>query len=283
MSARRSPNAQFQAAHVVTGGSMCLYRNDQNRRFDADDQHVITELWELPSDIPDAYTRLEAAERRLAAEHVFAWHPEFGYLSPFPDHCGTGLHVWAEFHLEGLNLIGDLQPVRAGIEAMRMTFHGVDADGIHNAGHIFRIWNNATLGLPERKLVRRVMRTFEDLVTQELYARQMLIEDTPRIFEDSIMRALAILQSARLLGDAMRSFDERCAKGIEPDEEAIRGYLERSLMLVTALSPGIGYDKAAEVAKYAHTKNLSLREAVLALGVLSGEEFDRIVDPKKMV
>ena len=199
MSARRGPNSQFQAAHVVTGGSMCLYRNDQNRRFDADDQHVITELWELPLDIPDAYTRLEAAERRLAAEHVFAWHPEFGYLSPFPDHCGTGLHVWAEFHLEGLNLIGDLQPVRAGIEAMRMTFHGVDADGIHNAGHIFRIWNNATLGLPERKLVRRVMRTFDDLVTQELYARQMLIEDTPRIFEDSIMRALAILRSARLL------------------------------------------------------------------------------------
>ncbi len=199
MSACRGQSSQFQANHVVTGGSMCLYRNDQGRRFDADDQHVITELWELPSDIPDAYTRLEAAERRLAAEHVFAWHPEFGYLSPFPEHCGTGLHVWAEFHLEGLNLIGDLQPVRAGIEAMRMTFHGVDADGIHNAGHIFRIWNNATLGLSERKLVRRVMRTFEDLVTQELYARQMLIEDTPRIFEDSIMRALAILRSARLL------------------------------------------------------------------------------------
>ena len=199
MSARRGPNSQFQPTHVVTGGSMCLYRNDQDRRFGTDDQHVITELWELPSDIPDAYTRLEAAERRLAAEHVFAWHPEFGYLSPFPEHCGTGLHVWAEFHLEGLSLIGDLQPVRAGIEAMRMTFHGVDADGIRNAGHIFRIWNNATLGMPERKLVRRVMRTFEDLVTQELYARQMLIEDSPRIFEDSVMRALAILRSARLL------------------------------------------------------------------------------------
>lgn len=199
MSARRGKELPFKASDVVTGGSMCLYRNDQGRRFDSDDQHVITELWELPSDIPDAYTRLEAAERRLAAEHVFAWHPEFGYLSPFPDHCGTGLHVWAEFHLEGLSLIGDLQPVRAGIEAMRMTFHGVDADGIHNAGHIFRIWNNATLGLPERKLVRRVMRTFEDLVTQELYARQMLIDDMPRVFEDSVMRALAILRSARLL------------------------------------------------------------------------------------
>ncbi len=199
MSSRRGKESQFKASDVVAGGSMCLYRNDQGRRFDSDDQHVITELWELPSDIPDAYTRLEAAERRLAAEHVFAWHPEFGYLSPFPDHCGTGLHVWAEFHLEGLSLIGDLQPVRAGIEAMRMTFHGVDADGIHNAGHLFRIWNNATLGLPERKLVRRVMRTFEDLVTQELYARQMLVEDTPRVFEDSVMRALAILRSARLL------------------------------------------------------------------------------------
>jgi fumarate hydratase class II len=91
------------------------------------------------------------------------------------------------------------------------------------------------------------------------------------------------LQSARLLGDAMRSFDERCARGIEPDREAIAAHLERSLMLVTALSPVIGYDKAAEVAKRAHEKNISLREAVSEMGLLSDEEFDRIVDPKKMV
>jgi len=93
----------------------------------------------------------------------------------------------------------------------------------------------------------------------------------------------AFLQSARLLGDAMRSFNIRCAKGIEPNEEVIRSHLERSLMLVTALSPVIGYDRAAEIARTAYEKNLSLREAVVESGTLPEEEFDRIVDPEKMV
>ena len=199
MSARRGPGSSFRPADIIAGGSICLYRNDQDRPFGDEDQHMLTETWALPSDIPDAYTRLEAAEHRLATDHAFAWHPEFGYLSPFPEHCGTGLHVWAEFHLEGLHLIGDLSPVRAGLEAVRMTIQGIDADGLHSVGHVFRVWNNATLGLPERKLVRRVMRVFEDLMQQELYARQILVEDSPRIFEDSVMRALAILKSARLL------------------------------------------------------------------------------------
>ena len=199
MSARRSSRSLFLPTDVIAGGSICLYRNDRDRPFGNEDQHVLTETWELPPDIPDAYTRLEAAERQLATDHAFAWHPEFGYLSPFPEHCGTGIHVWAEFHLEGLHLIGDLSPVRAGLEAVRMTAQGIDADGLRNAGHVFRVWNNATLGLPERKLVRRVMNVFADLVQQEIYARQMLVEDSPRIFEDSVMRALAILRSARLL------------------------------------------------------------------------------------
>lgn len=199
MSARHTSRDTFRPADVIAGGSICLYRNDQDRPFGDEDQHVLTETWSLPSDIPDAYTRLEAAERRLAANHAFAWHPEFGYLSPFPEHCGTGLHVWAELHLEGLHLIGDLSPVRAGLEAVRMTAQGIDADGMRSAGHVFRVWNNATLGLPERKLVRRVMRVLEDLVQQELYARQALVEDSPRVFKDSVMRALAILRAACLL------------------------------------------------------------------------------------
>ena len=199
MSARRNSRLRAQFPDVVAGGSICLYRNDQGRSFEAEDQYTLTEKWETPDDIPDAYTRLEAAERKLAASHEFAWHPEFGYLSPFPDHCGTGLHIWAEFHLEGLHIIGDLPSVRAGLEALRMSVQGVDADGLHSAGHLFRIWNAATLGLPERKLIRRVMRVFDDLATQELYARQMLVEESPRIFEDAVMRALAVLRHARLL------------------------------------------------------------------------------------
>ncbi|MBQ3107069.1 MAG: class II fumarate hydratase, partial [Firmicutes bacterium] len=92
------------------------------------------------------------------------------------------------------------------------------------------------------------------------------------------------LQSAGLLADAMDSFNERCAKGIRPNEEVIRRNLERSLMLVTALSPVIGYDKAAEVAKFAHKNGLSLKEAAVEqLGLLTAEAFDAAVDPRKMV
>ena len=105
-------------------------------------------------------------------------------------------------------------------------------------------------------------------------------------FELNVFKPIIIydyLQSARLLADACRSFTEHLVKGIEPDGERISWFLGRSLMLVTALSPAIGYDKAAEVAHKAHAENKTLREACLELGFLSGEEFDRLVRPEKML
>ena len=91
------------------------------------------------------------------------------------------------------------------------------------------------------------------------------------------------LQSVRLLADAMRSFDERCVSGIKPVREKMQEYLERSLMLVTVLSPRIGYEKAAEIAQKAHREDLSLREACLTLGYLSADEFDAVFRPEEMV
>jgi fumarate hydratase class II len=91
------------------------------------------------------------------------------------------------------------------------------------------------------------------------------------------------LQSVRLLADAMDTFDTHCAAGIEPDTRRIEELVNRSLMLVTALAPHIGYDAAAEIAKKAHREGTTLKEAALALGYVSGEEFDRWVDPGKMV
>jgi fumarate hydratase class II len=95
--------------------------------------------------------------------------------------------------------------------------------------------------------------------------------------------AYNLLQSARLLGDAAASFELRCVRGIRADHQRIAELRDRSLMLVTVLSPQIGYDKAAEIAKKAHTEGTTLREACLALGYLTGAEFDRIVDPSRMV
>jgi fumarate hydratase class II len=95
--------------------------------------------------------------------------------------------------------------------------------------------------------------------------------------------AYDMLQSIRLVADAARSFTDHCVTGIRANEPRIRELMERSLMLVTALAPEIGYDKAAEIAKTAHANGTTLREEAIRLGYVTGEEFDRLVRPEKMV
>ena len=105
-------------------------------------------------------------------------------------------------------------------------------------------------------------------------------------FELNVYRpvmAYNIIQSIRLLAEASVSFADNCISGIEANEERIHANLHNSLMLVTALNPHIGYDKAAEVAKKAHKENTTLREAIIDLGYMSSEDFDKLVDPKDMI
>jgi fumarate hydratase class II len=97
------------------------------------------------------------------------------------------------------------------------------------------------------------------------------------------MMAYNLLQSIQLLGDSCASFDERCARGIEPDREVIDDKLRKSLMLVTALNPHVGYDNAAKIAKHAYEKKMTLRESAEDLGLMKGEDFDAAVKPEKMV
>ena len=104
-------------------------------------------------------------------------------------------------------------------------------------------------------------------------------------FELNVFKPVIIhnfLHSVRLLADACRSFREHCVAGLEVDRERVERDVNNSLMLVTALTPKIGYDKAAEIAKKAHHERLSLREAALMLGYLTEKEFDEIVRPEKM-
>ena len=105
-------------------------------------------------------------------------------------------------------------------------------------------------------------------------------------FELNVFKPLIaanVLQSARLIGDACVSFTEKCAAGIEPNRPVIQRHLENSLMLVTSLNTHIGYYKAAEIAKKAHKEGTTLKEAAIALGHLSAEDFDKWVDPANMV
>ncbi len=105
-------------------------------------------------------------------------------------------------------------------------------------------------------------------------------------FELNVFKPVMIfnlLNSIRLLADACESFEEHCAIGIEPIKENIKKHLDNSLMLVTALNPHIGYDNAAKVAKKAHKENLTLKESVVQLGLLTAEKFDEVVRPEKMI
>jgi len=105
-------------------------------------------------------------------------------------------------------------------------------------------------------------------------------------FELNVFKPLIatnVLQSARLLGDACVSFNDRCAEGIEPNEAVIKQHLNNSLMLVTSLNPHIGYYKAAEIAKKAHEEGTTLKVAALELGYVTSEQFDLWCDPSKMV
>lgn len=105
-------------------------------------------------------------------------------------------------------------------------------------------------------------------------------------FELNVFRPMIahnVLQSVRLLSDGARSFAVHCVAGITANEARIREGLERSLMLVTALTPHIGYDRAAQIAKHAHAHGLTLRQAALSLGHVTGEEFDRWVRPERML
>ncbi len=105
-------------------------------------------------------------------------------------------------------------------------------------------------------------------------------------FELNVFKPVIIynfLQSVRLLADACECFNEHCAAGIAPNTLNLKKHLDNSLMLVTALNPHIGYDNAAKIAKQAHKENTTLREAAINLGILTGEQFDRLIKPEEMI
>jgi fumarate hydratase class II len=101
------------------------------------------------------------------------------------------------------------------------------------------------------------------------------------VFKPVIMHN--VLQSIRLLSDAADSFREHCVEGLAPNRTNIQRHLDNSLMLVTALNRHIGYDNAAKIAKTAHKNGTTLKAEAVNLGLLSAEDFDRIVDPSKMI
>ena len=105
-------------------------------------------------------------------------------------------------------------------------------------------------------------------------------------FELNVFKPLIIhniLQSINIMSDSSAAFSNYCIKGLKPNKKRIKNLLDNSLMLVTALSPKIGYDNAAKIAKMAHKNNTTLKEEAIKSGLINEKDFNKIVDPKKMI
>ena len=186
---------------IMDDGFVRMYRQRTDQPFLPENIISIATPFPSLSLINKAFEGTAKKESELAKEMPFAWNPEFGYITARPELCGTGLEVAALFHLEGLHLIGDLDPVLNALYGLRMNYNGFSGEGLKDPAHLYCISNASMLGLEERDIVSRMGRIFSDLVHQETNARIRLIEEMPRVFDDAISRSLAVLRSCRLLSE----------------------------------------------------------------------------------
>lgn len=192
---------EIDEADIFSDALGCLYRQRTDLPFTPENIYHIDLKITSPARIQSALTKLLKEEAKAAALHPFAWNPEFGYVTSLPTECGTGLDISALMHLEGLHLIGDLEPTLNALNGMRMAASGCDGDGLKNVAHIFRVRNALSLGLDEQEMAERIKRIFKDLIRQESNARIRLVYEFPRVFEDAISRSLAVLRNCRLLSN----------------------------------------------------------------------------------
>lgn len=192
---------EIAGCDIFSDGMVRLYRQRTDLPFTHENLVCFKAEISSPMRIRQAVTKLLRDESKAAVEHPFAWNPRFGYVTSTPYICGTGLEISALFHLEGLHLIGDLPMALNALNGMRMNTFGCDGDGLKDVAHIFRIVNAQTLGLEEFELAARIRQIFSDIMKQESNARIRLVEELPRVFEDAIERALAVLRSCRLLSN----------------------------------------------------------------------------------
>jgi protein arginine kinase len=191
----------IEPSDIISDGYVRMYRQRTDIPFIPENiLNIETEFHSLAR-LHAAFTSTVKKEAGLAGEMQFAWNPQFGYITARPEFCGTGLQVSALLHLEGLHLIGDLDPTLNALYGLRMHCSGCCGEGLKNAAHLFRISNASMIGIDERDIVSRTGRILSDLVHQESNARIRLVEEMPRVFEDAISRSIAILRSCRLLSE----------------------------------------------------------------------------------
>ena len=293
------------ATLALEGQGICRHRQDRPHASAGRDA----------ADARAGILRLRRAARACATSHIEAALPHVLELAQGGTAVGTGLNTHPEF---GARVAADIAATTGlpfvsapnKFEAMGAADALVNLHGALKslAAALFKIANDVRwlasgprsglgeISIPENEpgssiMPGKVNPTQCEALT--MLCAQVLGNDVAinvggalGNFELNVFRPLIIhnvLQSIRLLADGMASFDQNCARGIEPNRTRIDELLERSLMLVTALNPHIGYDKAAAIAKKAHREGTTLKAAALALGHVTEAEFDAWVRPEKMV
>lgn len=170
-----------------------------------EEDHLRVQVIERGMDLHRAWAVAEALDARMEERFDYAFAPRLGFLTACPSNVGTGLRASVMVHLLGLRLTNDLDAALRALERLRLTVRGVGGEGSDAVGHMFQISNQETLGEKEPELIDELLETVGDLAHQEHNARLRLQRDTPEVLLDCLSRALAIIQSARIMetGEAL--------------------------------------------------------------------------------
>ena len=164
-----------------------------------EEDHLRVQVIEPGMDLHRAWSAADALDTRMERQFDYAFTPKLGFLTACPSNVGTGLRASVMVHLLGLRLANDLEAVLRALERLRLTVRGVGGEGSDAAGHMFQISNQETLGEGEATLIDELLDAVGDVVHQERNARLRLQRDMPEVLVDCVARALAIIQSARVM------------------------------------------------------------------------------------
>jgi len=164
-----------------------------------EEDHLRVQVIEPGMDLHAAWDVANAVDARMEQRFDYAFSSKLGFLTACPSNVGTGLRASVMVHLLGLRLTNDLDAVLRALERLHLTVRGVGGEGSEAAGHMFQISNQETLGEDELTLIDDLLETVGDVVQQERNARLRLQRDTPEVLLDCVSRALAIIQSARVM------------------------------------------------------------------------------------
>ena len=170
-----------------------------------EEDHLRIQVIEPGMDLQHAWRVADALDTRLDARFACAFSPRLGYLTACPSNVGTGLRASIMVHLLGLHLAEDLDASLRALERLRFAVRGVTGEGSEAAGHMFQVSNQETLGADEATLIGELLDIVGEVVRQERNARLRLRRDSPEVLVDCVARALAVIQSARIMatGEAL--------------------------------------------------------------------------------